>query len=143
MYKYYIWIAIWVVVIWVGWFFWRREYNSYLSDQFWHGAWGEPSLQDLLWQAATDLQSNKTAYISCLQKKWVTFYWWASCWYSCADVQKYGNDMKSFTCVDCDLNSSVCEQLWVKDLPARAWEWKIVQDITSLQDLAVEFGCNS
>lgn len=80
--------------------------------------------------------------INCLNDKWVAFYGWASCWYSCDDVKKYWKKMKEFPCIDCDENEALCDMANIKELPVWAWEWKQVKNITSLNDLAIEFGCD-
>ena len=105
-----------------------------------HGAWGDFNLDDLL--AWTDEAVEKQAMIDCLSKKWVSFYGWASCGFSCEDVSKYGKDMKNFSCIDCDINGSKREGIGVKELPLwRSADGKTAKDITSLNDLAAEYSC--
>ncbi len=141
MKKYYVWIAVAVLVVWISWFFGYKQYLKYQADSKGHGAWWDPSLEDLLDLAGEGW--DKDAQISCLRDKGVTFYGGESCGTSCEDVKKYGSDMNNFECVDCDLDEASCKAMGVKDLPAR-WskDGKIIQDITSLADLAVEYGCN-
>ena len=144
MYKYYVWITIWVVILGLGWYFWYQERQAYQAAQQWHWAADDSLLDDILQNTDESLDQEKQKLIACLQDKWVTFYGWESCGYSCEDVKKYGNDMKQFTCVDCDNNEQKCESKWITDLPVRAdGNNEIAKDITSVYDLADQYWCNA
>ncbi len=126
---------------------WNNAISS-MKDLVWiqkeHSHWAawELDFNDLLDDVEAN-QINEQKIINCLNNKWVTFYWWASCWFSCEDVQKYWDKMKNFPCVDCDKNSDLCDLMWITKIPTRAWEWwKKVTNIKSLNDLAIEFGCD-
>ncbi|MCS6982860.1 MAG: hypothetical protein NZL83_01595 [Candidatus Absconditabacterales bacterium] len=105
-----------------------------------HGAGGELDLDSLL--AGTEEAVARQEMITCLKNQGATFYGGASCGYSCDDVQRYGKDMKNFSCVDCDLTPEKCEGMKVTHLPVwRNTAGKEAKDITSLIDLAGEYGC--